>query len=79
MKPLYKRVMKILKDNWIGLKLGPPLLLGLQEGRNEEEKRKQWKNIEKDACFYPQEGRPCIEPWDVREATRTMKYMDIDD
>lgn len=71
--------MQRLKFNWIGLKLNPPLLLGLQEGRNEEEQRKEWTKIENNAHFYPQEGTPFQEPWDVREATRAMKYMDIDE
>lgn len=35
--PLYNHSMKSLKVNWIGLKLSPPLLLGLLEGRKEEE------------------------------------------
>lgn len=51
--PMYRRIMQRLKINWIGLKLSPPLLLGLQEGREEEEERKQWANIEKDVNFYP--------------------------
>jgi len=37
--PLYKRSMQNLKVNWIGLKLSPPLLLGLLEGRKEEEEQ----------------------------------------
>ena len=35
--PMYKRSMQRLKVNWIGLKLSPPLLLGMLEGRREEE------------------------------------------
>jgi len=54
-------------------------LLGLQEGRNEEEERKGWIEIEKNVGFYPQEGIPSEEPWNVRESTNAMKYMDIDD
>jgi len=34
--PLYKHSMQNLKANWIGLKLSPPLLLGLLEGVKEE-------------------------------------------
>ena len=34
---MYKRSMQRLKVNWIGLKLSPPLLLGMLEGRREEE------------------------------------------
>ena len=35
--PMYKRSMQRLNVNWIGLKLSPPLLLGMLEGRREEE------------------------------------------
>lgn len=34
---LYKRIMQRIKIRWRGLKLIPPLLLGLQEGRDEVE------------------------------------------
>ena len=34
--PTYKRSMQRLKVNWIGLKLSPPLLLGMLEGKREE-------------------------------------------
>lgn len=37
--PLYKRSMQNLKVNWIGLILSPPLLLGMLEGKNEEEEQ----------------------------------------
>lgn len=77
--PLYKRAMQRLKVNWIRLKLSPPLLLGLQGGRNEEEERKQWEYIEKNAGFYPQESTPSTKPWDVKEATGAMKHMHIDE
>ena len=33
---IYKHSMERLKVNWIGLKLSPPLLLGMLEGRREE-------------------------------------------
>jgi len=33
--------LQTLKFNRIGLKLSPPLLLGMLEGRKEEEERKQ--------------------------------------
>jgi len=41
--PLYKHSMQSLKENWIGLKFSPPLLLGLLEGVKEEEEQKQWE------------------------------------
>ena len=34
--PLYKKAMQNLQASWIGLKLSPPLLLGLMEGNAEK-------------------------------------------
>ena len=48
------------------------------EGRKEEEERKKWEEIYKHARFYPQEENTSTEAWDVREATREIKDMDID-
>jgi len=48
------------------------------EGRKEEKERKQWEEIERKARFYAQEEEITTEVWDVREATRAMKDMDID-
>ena len=39
--PMYKKSMQRLKVNWIGLKLNPPQLLGMLEGRKEEEEKRQ--------------------------------------
>ena len=50
---LYKQVMQRLSINWIGLNPSPHLLLGLMEHRKEEEERKQWEVIHKNAQFYP--------------------------
>jgi len=36
MTPMYEKSMQRLKVNWIGLKLSPPLFLGMLEGRKEE-------------------------------------------
>ena len=70
--------MQRLKVNWIGLKLSPPLLLGMLEGRKEEEEKRQWEEVERKAGFYEQEEETKTKAWDVREATRAMKDMDID-
>jgi len=44
--PIYKKSMQRLKVNWIGLKLSPPPLLGMLEGRKEEEEEKrQWEEV----------------------------------
>jgi len=48
------------------------------EGRKEEEEIKQWEEIEKNARFYSQEEETRAEAWNVREATKEMKDMDID-
>ena len=76
--PMYNKSMQRLKFNWIGLKLSPPLLLGMLEGRKEEEEKRQWEEVEKKAGFYEQEEETTAEAWDVKEATRAMKDMDID-
>ena len=78
MTPMYKKSMKRLKVNWIGLKLSPPLLLGMLEGRKEEEEQRQWEEVERKPEFYKQEEETPAEEWDVREATRAMKDMEID-
>ena len=75
---MHKQALQRLKVNWIGLRLSPPLLLGMLEGRKEEEERRQWEEVEKKAGFYAQEEETTTEAWDVREATRAMKDMDID-
>jgi len=40
MTPMYNQSMQRLKVNWISLKLSPPLLLGMLEGRKEEEEKR---------------------------------------
>ena len=75
---MYNQSMQRLKVNWIGLKLSPPLLLGMLEGRKEEEEKRQWEEVEKKVGFYEQEEETTAEAWDVRDATRAMKDMDID-
>ena len=38
--PMYKQTIQRLKVNWISLRLSPPLLMRMLEGRKEEEERK---------------------------------------
>ena len=47
--------MQSLKVNWIGLKLSPPMLLGLLEGTKEEEERQPWEEVEKMVGFHDRE------------------------
>lgn len=37
--PMYKQTIQRIKVNWIGLRFSPQLLLGMLEGRKEEEER----------------------------------------
>ena len=76
---LYKRIMQRLKIKWIRLKLSHPLLLGLQEGRNQAKEQKVWIDIKVNASFYPQQSTPSEVPWHVREATRAMNDLHMDD
>ena len=76
--PLYKQLMKNLNANWISLKFSPPLLLGLLEGVKEEEEHRQWEEVDRKAGFHDREEDITSEAWDVRDATRAMKDMDID-
>ena len=63
---MYKPSMQRLKVNWIGLKLSPPLLLGMLERKREEEEEEQWKEIDKKVGIY-----------DQHEQTTAMKYEEI--
>lgn len=71
--PMYKETLQRLKVNWIGLKIGPTYLLGMLEGRMEEEESKKWVEIENNAGLYPQEEETTTESWNVREASKEMK------
>lgn len=53
--PLYKKSIQNLQASWIGLKLSPPLLLGLMEGCTEKEEHKQWEEVERKAGFHVDE------------------------
>ena len=79
MTPLYNRVMQRMKIQWLGLKLSPPLLLGLGEGKYQAKEKKEWEEAENNARFYPPEGMPSMIPWDVREATMALKEMQKED
>ena len=76
--PLYKKSIQNLQASWIGLKLSPPLLLGLVEGSTEKEEHKQWEEIERKAKFHDSEEDTASEAWDVRIVVRAMKDEDLD-
>lgn len=75
--PLYKRIVQRLKVNWIGLNFIPPLLLGIQEKKQQIEEQQEWAEIEKNAKFHLQEGTPTKIPWDFRAATRAIYEMEL--
>ena len=75
---MYKRSMQRLKVNWIGLKLSLPLLLGMLEGKREEEEQEQWEEIDRKAGFYDKQEETTSKAWDDREATRAIKYEEMD-
>jgi len=39
----------------------------------------EWAHIKENARFYPQEGSPYEIPWDVRDATRAMHELQINE
>ena len=76
--PLYKKSMQNLQASWIGLKLSPPLLLGLLEGSTKEEEHKQWEEVERKAGFHDIEEDTTSKAWDVRVAIEAMKDEELD-
>ena len=75
---LYKKSMQSLQASWIGLKLSPPLLLGLTEGNTEEDDSQQWEEVDRKAGFHIHREDTTTEPWDTREAVKAMKDEDLD-
>ena len=58
--------------------MSPPLLLGLLEGRKEEEEQQQWEEVDRKAGFHEKEEDLTSEAWDVREAIRVIKDEEMD-
>ena len=67
-----------MKIQWLVLKLSPPLLLGLGDGKDQEEENKKWEEEKMNVGFYPPEGNPSLLPWEVRGATKEVKEMEED-
>jgi len=74
----YKKSVQSLQANWIGLKLSPPLLLGLTEGNSKENDGQQWAEVDRTAGFHTRREDTTTEPWDASEAVRAMKDEDLD-
>ena len=79
MAPLYKRALPAKKIQWLGLNLSPPLLLGLSDGKDQDEHNKEWEEEEKNDGFYPHEGTPTLLPWEVRGSIKALKEMQNED
>lgn len=58
--------------------MSPPLLLGMLEGRTEEEEQQQWEEVDKKLGFHEKEEELTSEAWDVREAIRAIKDEEMD-
>jgi len=58
--------------------LSPPILLGLLEGRKEEEEQKQWEEVNRKAGFHDKEEDLTSEAWDVKKEIRVIKYEEMD-
>ena len=52
----YKKSMQSLQANWIGLKLSPPLLLGMAEDNIEDDASEQWEETNRTAGFHVSRG-----------------------
>ena len=76
--PLYKKSLQNLQASWIGLKLSPPLLLGLMEGNTETDEHEQWEEVERKAGFHVSKEDTTAEAWDVRVAVKAMKDEELD-
>ena len=75
---LYKKSMQNLQASWIGLKLSPPLLLGLIEGSMEKDDSEQWEEVNREAGFHISKEDTTTEAWDVRVAVKAMKDEELD-
>jgi len=75
---LYKKSMQSLQASWIGLKLSPPLLLGMTKGRTEKDDSEQREEVNRKAGFHISKGDTTTEAWDVRVAVEALKDEELD-
>ena len=52
-EPLHKRDMQAKNIQWLGQKLSPHLLLGLNDENETDAQDREWENVEKNNGFYP--------------------------
>jgi len=74
----YKKSMQSLQANWIGLKLSPPLLLGMAENRIENDGSEQWEEVNRAAGFHVSREDTTSEAWDVRMVVKALKDEELD-
>ena len=70
--------MQAKKIQWLGLKLSPPLLLGLNDERDTDAQDREWENAEKSNGFYPPEGAPTLLTQKVRGLLKPSKMQEED-
>jgi len=59
----------------LGLKLSPPLLLGLSDEKDTYPQDREWENAEKNDGFYPLGETPTLLPQEIRGAIKALKEM----
>ena len=77
--PLYKRAMQAKNIQWLGLKLSPPLLLGLTDEEDTYAQDREWENAENNNGFYPLGETPTLLPQEIRGVVKTLKEMQEED
>ena len=73
--PLYKRAIQAKKIQSLGLKLNPPLLLGLNDENETDAQDREWENTEKNNGFHPLGETPTLLPQEIRGAFKALKEM----
>ena len=77
--PLYKRAMQAKKIRWLGLKLNPPLLLGLTDEEDTDAQDREWENAKKNDGFYPLGEAPTLIPQEIWGDVKALKEMEEED
>ena len=77
--PLYKRAMQAKKIRWLGLKLNPPLLLGLTNEEDTNAQDREWENSQNNDGFYPLGETPTLLPQELKGVVKALKEMEEED
>ena len=57
------------------MKLNPPLLLGLSDGKDQDEQNREWEEVERNDGFYPPKRTPTRLPEEVRGSIKALKEI----